>query len=433
MSDSTSSTIACVPRPADQWRPILSGDQARQAYDAIAAIAADLAQLGNQFDGDPSLSSGAAGVALFYAYLAQVDDDPRWEQLAFERLEQAIAAAGRWQLAPGLYGGLAGVAWTLAHLLPAEDRVDDEQFTMVDETLVPFVADCGDEQEYDLIHGLTGIGVYAAHRLPSPVATACLERIINHLDHTAARLPGGVAWRTPTARLQPGEREQFPHGQFNLGVAHGVPGVIGFLAQAVEAGVAAHKSHRLLHDAVTWLLAQRRPAHAPTSFGYFAGEALDRPTRLAWCYGDLGIAAALLSAAQVVQDESWRRAAIDISCGAARRTLADSGIQDAGLCHGAAGVAHLFNRLYQTTGEPELADAARRWYGEALILRSVERGVGGFAAWIPDQSTGGHWADASGFLEGAAGVGLALLAAVTPVEPQWDCLLGCSTRRAAKL
>jgi lantibiotic modifying enzyme len=433
MANSMSSTITFVPRPSDQWLPILSGDQARQAHDGIASIAADLAQLGNQFDGDPSLSSGAAGVALFYAYLAQIDDNPRWEELAFERLEQSIAAVGRWQLAPGLYGGLAGVAWTLAHLSPEEDRVDDEQFTMVDETILPFVANCDGEQEYDLIDGLAGIGLYAIQRSPSPITAECLDRIIDHLDHTAVRLPGGVAWRTPDARLQPGEREQFPDGQFNLGVAHGVPGVIGFLAQAVEAGVATPRSRRLLTEAVTWLLAQRRPADAPTSFGYFAGEAHDRPARLAWCYGDLGIAAVLLSAAQVVQDESWRRAAIEVALGAARRTLDDSGVQDAGLCHGAAGVAHLFNRLYQATGQPELVDAARRWYGEALAFRSTEQGIGGFAAWIPDHSQGGHWADAPGFLEGAAGVGLALLAAVTPVEPRWDCLLGYSSRRTSNI
>jgi lantibiotic biosynthesis protein len=180
---------------------------------------------------------------------------------------------------------------------------------------------------------------------------------------------------------------------------------------------------------VNWLLAQRRPAHAATSFGYFAGEPHDRPTRLAWCYGDLGIAAVLLSAAEVVGGESWRRAAFEIALGAAQRTLGDSGVNDAGLCHGAAGVAHLFNRLYQATGQPELAEAARRWYGEALGLRSTEQGVGGFTAWIPNQSTGGHWVDAPGFLEGAAGVGLALLAAVTPVEPKWDSLLGISNTR----
>jgi lantibiotic modifying enzyme len=431
MSDATTSTNTCAVGATRPWRPLLADAQATQAHAAIRSIATDLAELGDRFDSDPSLASGAAGAALFYAYLAQVDDNPLWEQLALERLEQAIAATARWQLAPGLYGGLAGVAWTLAHLSPPDDRVDDEQFSMVDEALLPFVADRSDELEYDLIHGLAGIGTYAMQRLPSSVARRNLEHIVGYLEQSAVRMPRGVAWRTPAARLQPGEHELFLNGQFNLGVAHGVPGVIGLLTQAVNAGVAAPRSNRLLEDAVTWLLDQRRPAGAATSFGYFAGEALDRPSRLAWCYGDLGIAAVLLSAAEVSGNGGWRRAAIEVACSAAQRTLADSGVHDAGLCHGAAGVAHLFNRLHQASGEPELAAAAHRWYVEALAFRSSDQGVGGFRAWLANPSTGGEWADEPGFLEGAAGIGLALLAAVTPIEPKWDCLLGGSMHTAA--
>jgi lantibiotic biosynthesis protein len=35
------------------------------------------------------------------------------------------------------------------------------------------------------------------------------------------------------------------------------------------------------------------------------------------------------------------------------------------------------------------------------------------------------WTGDPGFLTGAAGIGLALLAAVSPVEPEWDRLLLC--------
>lgn len=38
-----------------------------------------------------------------------------------------------------------------------------------------------------------------------------------------------------------------------------------------------------------------------------------------------------------------------------------------------------------------------------------------------------------GFLTGAAGIGLALLGAVSPVEPSWDRLLLCSVPSVAEL
>jgi hypothetical protein len=108
----------------------------------------------------------------------------------------------------------------------------------------------------------------------------------------------------------------------------------------------------------------------------------------------------------------------------ATRSFAESGVLDAGICHGAAGVAHIFNRLYQATGDEELGDAARRWYRQLLTMRRPGEGIAGFPArnhvdgrdvWIADDSV----------LMGASGVGLVRLAAVTELEPAWDRALLC--------
>ena len=92
---------------------------------------------------------------------------------------------------------------------------------------------------------------------------------------------------------------------------------------------------------------------------------------------------------------------------------------------GAGGVAHLFNRFHQATGDPVLGEAARRWVDETLALRGSE-GIGGFRAWGPNAEKELTWRDEAGFLTGAAGVGLTLLAAATAVEPEWDRVLQVS-------
>ena len=53
---------------------------------------------------------------------------------------------------------------------------------------------------------------------------------------------------------------------------------------------------------------------------------------------------------------------------AAKRPRGFSGVVDAGLCHGAAGLGHVFNRLFQATGEQRLALAAREWFSVALDM-----------------------------------------------------------------
>ena len=90
---------------------------------------------------------------------------------------------------------------------------------------------------------------------------------------------------------------------------------------------------------------------------------------------------------------------------------------DAGFCHGSAGLAHLFNRMYQATREPKLADAALLWLEHTL--EQCERAEGELTVRPGRARRHVPW-NGAGLLEGAAGVALALLAAVTPIEPVWD-------------
>jgi lantibiotic modifying enzyme len=148
---------------------------------------------------------------------------------------------------------------------------------------------------------------------------------------------------------------------------------------------------------------------------------------LAWCYGDLGIAASLLVAARAVGEEVWEAEALAIARRAAKRTnMKEAGMLDAGICHGASGVGHLFNRLHQATGDPALGEAARYWIDKTLSLRG-EVGIAGYQMWVPtDDGKDLAWQDEAGFLTGATGLGLALLAAATTVEPEWDRALQVS-------
>lgn len=119
----------------------------------------------------------------------------------------------------------------------------------------------------------------------------------------------------------------------------------------------------------------------------------------------------------------WWRLALRIAQQAAARPPEQAGIRDAGLCHGAAGLGHLFNRMYQATGAPALRDAARFWLVRTLEMRQPGCGIAGFAAYRHPGSETLRWMGHASLLIGAAGIALALLAAATPVEPAWDRML----------
>ena len=76
--------------------------------------------------------------------------------------------------------------------------------------------------------------------------------------------------------------------------------------------------------------------------------------------------------------------------------------------------------LHAATGEPECRAAAQRWLDDALARRQPGTGVGGYRH-PRGRDPGAR--EHAGFLEGASGIGLALLAMIDDTEPAWDRLL----------
>jgi hypothetical protein len=427
------------PETARSWSPLLTGSLARRAWEAVQDIAADLRSAPPEPATAASLAGGGAGQALFWSYLAQAGGGEECEERALACVDGAVEALSTQPLGAMLYVGYPGVGWMVEHLqgrLLTTDEGEDPGEELDEAVLqhldspaaapVPVPIDI----EYDLIVGLAGLGVYALERLPRPRAVECLERVVDRLAATAEARPEGVAWRTPPSRQWGDLVDLAPHGSFNVGVAHGLPGVVGVLAGACAAGIAVERARPLLDAAVAWLLAQKLEDRSLSTFPDFAGPGVPpRPARLAWCYGDTGIAATLYAAGRAVGEPAWQREALEIAVTAAARPSKAARIHDDCLCHGAAGLGHLFNRLYQASGDPRLGEVARYWFGHSLDHRRPGEGVGGYLYQAYQKEEQTFRAIASGgFLEGSAGIGLALLGALSPVEPEWDRLLVASLR-----
>lgn len=401
---------------------------AERTWEAIGAIAADIERRVGADAGSPrhaSLGGGSAGLALFYAYLAEARGDETCADQAMAHVDRSIDALRSLRLPPQLYGGFTGVGWMVEHL---EGRLfeseEETQESEIDGVLIEMLDGRPWQSHYDLISGLAGFAVYALEALPRPTARRCLELLSAKVEELAVALGGGRTWFTPPALLPESQRRSWPAGSYNLGVAHGAPGVIAALARIAAAGIEEQRIGPLVDDAVRWLLAQELPAETGSCFASWVAEDHEPTrTRLAWCYGDAGVAASLLLTARAMGREDWEREARRIARVAAARPLAGSGVMDAGICHGAAGLGHVFNRLYQATGDEELGKAARFWFEHALGLLRPGEGVGGYLSAVPDEAGHFEWEEDVGFLTGASGVALGLLGAVSDVEPEWDRVL----------
>lgn len=152
------------------------------------------------------------------------------------------------------------------------------------------------------------------------------------------------------------------------------------------------------------------------------GKKIEYNSRLAWCYGDLGIAIAFWQAGKILSNELWKKEAIEIMIHAStRKDLKKNKIVDAGFCHGTSGVAHIFNRFYKET-KLEIFNKARNYWLEQTFIILKENKVENFKSWQGDNG----WVKDNGLLEGVSGIGLVLLGFLTNEisDLNWDkCVL----------
>jgi len=423
------------------WRPLLEGDLATQAWDVLEELGHCLEKPPRAYIFDanlssqevtygnstmwPTLAGGDSGIALFFAYLAKARSSGTHLEIAKRFLDQAGGWLAECGVGEGLHGGFSGVAWTATHLMkmfPEEINFDCEE---IDQGLENLLAHSPWIRSYDFIDGLAGLAVYALEQLPHTIGRKCTEQIINQIEKLATKSGDDITWFTPPYMIfNENQLAEFPQGYYNLGLAHGVPGVIGLLSEVYAAGIEQPRLRKILNGAISWLLKQKQFKGENSIFSsYTHPNKLDFVgSRLAWCYGDPGIAITLLLAARHLEESSWENEALEILRHAAKISFQASGVFDAGICHGAAGLAHIFNRAYQATGEDTFKEAAIRWYKTTLIMKQPNQAVAGFPTAFFENNKLEYKPD-PGFLTGAAGVGLVLLAAVSPIEPQWDRVL----------
>ncbi len=190
--------------PGGAWNPHLTGEVRDRALSAIEAIAEELREPdfslyrlseADRQGGEASLTIGAAGLAILYAYLDHFRRGFGDAEVGMRFLRQATDALEQVPMKPHLFGGYAGIAWSVAHLLSW--WIDDEDpLTSIDQNLLAQVDVPHWSGGYDLTDGLVGLGVYALERLPRPDAARCLELIVGHLEATAVEVAGGLTWLT---------------------------------------------------------------------------------------------------------------------------------------------------------------------------------------------------------------------------------------------
>lgn len=375
----------------------------------------------------PGLARGWSGLAVLFEHADRCRPGEGWAEEARDALGRAAqsAAADPSSLAPGLAAGWAGVAFASAFLARGGQRYGRWR-----RELVPYVERSGriaatavenrrgswPFSDFDHISGLAGL----VAGLRSADSVEAMGAVTSALVHGTLQGQGGPLWGTaPDQIADEALRVRYRDGLVNLGLAHGLAGVVAALALAVRENVAGCDGEVAL-DMVTSSLASavRWKDGAPTLPHFLSlGAESDHggPGRTAWCYGPPGAARALALAGSVLRRPALVRLAGDLLVASLAQPENVTRLDSPTFCHGVAGVLQLTARMAVENADPRIADLVPRLCGR-LLDTFVPNSVFGFR----NVGSGPSWVDEPGLLEGAAGVGLVLLSIAHRPEPGWD-------------
>lgn len=392
---------------------------------------------------DLSLGGGYPGVILLLAELDRLYPNEKWDAAVHAyvlKIKESIETKGI--SSPSMYGGLAGVCFALQLASRGESRykrlISTLNVHLLQEVrrcyMIPLQENLRNRQPspmslYDAIQGLSGIGVYYLNNLPLPSFRSDLEEILRLL--IALTQPLEVE-----GRLVPGwyvashdlfleeDRKRYTKGNFNLGLAHGVPGILAFLSIASLRGVLVEGQNEAVEYIAAWLqshCSQYNDAYFWRTVISFEEETNRTNTvhsfsgRDAWCYGTPGVSSALFLAGKALQNEQIKTFALNSFLSVFTRTRKEWFLPGPTFCHGFSGLLLITHEIARGTSSVFLEKQVKMLAQDLLQFYSASHPFG-FKEF--ELSKSGKYAqiDQAGLLEGASGVLLTLLSLGNPTS-----------------
>ena len=350
---------------------------------------------------DISLYGGLAGIALFLAHVQSLTGDRQQRTAALGAINNVVAQLGRREaILPGLYTGLAGVAYALAaagELLELPELAEFGIRVVEQAGQAPL-----DVARSDVLSGSAGIIpvlIDLGQRFDRP---RLLDMAVRHgdflVDH-AVQTPQGTVWPNPNPTEAP-----------LLGYSHGTSGYALALAELnrvrpdarylASARGALRYERTLFEPSVSNWPDLRVDPQAPDGAPRYPS---------AWCHGAAGIGLSRLRLLQLLGDDAELLSEIDAALRTASGLLVSqqtTPIGDFSYCHGSCGNAELLLDVAVQLGRGDILEGVRR-FGDMGAQAFIGRGV----PWPCGVHGGG---ETPGLMLGKTGIGWFYLRLLDP-------------------
>lgn len=382
-----------------------------------------------------SLMDGKAGTLLFNFTYLQHTGNPALSQYLNE-IVQELAEGAIVATEPAFCNGKAGINWVFAYLFKKDllNLSDWQLLCDQDGELEEIAIKMLENGNYDFLYGALGIAWYLlytqkdyGHFLKN------LFQLLKHLESESAA--------KNIIPLFDHQRYQPAPDRVDMGLSHGITSILKFCLQSYAQNMCAEEAKSLAEKIINFLTEHAHSGEALSFFPNFVrvnvaedgkgvsrvGASDDKDTsearqeqgqsRLAWCYGDLGIGYILYQAGILFNNGEIAKFALQVLTHCTRRkTDPDTMLKDSGICHGSAGIAHIFNKVWHDTRQPVFKDACDYWIQKTLDMAIYSDGFAGYKKY---GGSTGEYEKTPALIDGVAGIGLVLLSYLTG-DFSWD-------------
>ena len=251
---------------------------------------------------DIGLLSGKAGISLFMFYNARYFKSEKYEEYAQKILEDVFNDINSGKVFPTYCSGIAGVCWAIIHLVE-EGFIEKENLEVLDDFdfyLERAMKTYIENNDYDFLHGATGIANYFTKRAEKK------KEIIPFLEYYAQKLSDYAIFdeENKTAKIISTvlDENEKPKEVYNLSMSHGMSSIIIILCKIHNLKISINKCFRLIEGLTNYIIFNRSKIKSINNSLYPSIIQLENNTnkvskgsRLGWCYGDIGNGFAILN------------------------------------------------------------------------------------------------------------------------------------------
>ncbi len=238
-----------------------------------------------------------------------------------------------------------------------------------DQTSLLFLEELINKQNFDFIYGSTGIVYYFVYKEKQQhsyyrIYKKYLQSLLNQIQKEGGIFEYSFTESKPIL------------GCINLGMPHGLLSVLVVCMSLYKKQILKRDAKLIIDYIVQKLI------FCNTNNNLFFPKRIDKTSvieesnqkTLAWCYGDLIIASTLLDYAKQFKDPLVEQYAHIILQNSTQNIKSQrNNVNSIWFCHGTAGIAHLYNCLWNKTANISFKDARDFWVLETVRLLKKEK------------------------------------------------------------